>query len=138
VAFAQNEDMIETFAPDRADEPFGEGVLPRAVGRGQHFMDPHALHSVLERVTVYAVAIAEEIERRGVVREGIHDLLGGPEGGGMLGYIEVEVEDAPAVVGEYDEDEEHSQARAGDGEEVERDEVPDVVVQKRSPRLRRR
>src|SRR5256712_2944910 len=61
--------MIETFAPDRADEPLGEGVLPRAVGRGQHFMDPQALHSVLERVTVDAVAIAEEIGRRAVLRE---------------------------------------------------------------------
>src|SRR6266850_6870896 len=82
--------MIETFAPDRADEPFGEGVLPRAVGRGQHFMDPHALHSVLERVTVYAVAIAEEIERRAVLRERVDELLGGPGGGGMLGDVEVE------------------------------------------------
>ncbi len=78
VAFAQDENVIETLAPDRADEPFCEGVLPRTVGRGQHFTDA----------------------RRGVVREGVDELLGGPGGGGMLG--DVEVDDAPVVVGEHD------------------------------------
>jgi hypothetical protein len=32
VAFAQHEDVIQALAPDRADEPFREGVLPRAGG----------------------------------------------------------------------------------------------------------
>src|SRR5882724_1429263 len=123
VAFAQNEDMIETFAPDRADESLGERVLPRAVGRGQHFMDPQALHSVLERVTVDAVAIAEEIERRAVLRERVDELLGGPGGGGMLG--DVEVEDTAAVVGEHDQDEKDAEPGAGHGEEIDRDQVGD-------------
>ena len=39
VAFVQDEDVIQTLAPDRADEPFREGVLPRAGGRGQDFGD---------------------------------------------------------------------------------------------------
>src|SRR5438128_5564117 len=30
VAFAQHEDLVQTLAPDRADEPLREGVLPRA------------------------------------------------------------------------------------------------------------
>ena len=37
MAFAQDEDMIQTLAPDRADEPLREGILPRAVGRRQDF-----------------------------------------------------------------------------------------------------
>ena len=53
------------------------------------------------------VTIAEEIGRRGVVREGVHDLLGGPGGGGVLGHVEVD--DPPAMVGEHDEDEEDAQ-----------------------------
>jgi hypothetical protein len=39
VAFAQDEDVIQALAPDRANEPFREGVLPRAGGRGQDFSD---------------------------------------------------------------------------------------------------
>ncbi len=133
MAFAQHEDVIQTLAPDRANEPLREGVLPRALGRGQHFTESHALHSVPKRVTVDAIPIAEEIGRRGVVREGIDDLLGGPGGGGMLGHVEVE--DAAALVGEHDKDEEDAQLRGGHREEIDRDEVPDMVSEERAPRL---
>jgi hypothetical protein len=55
--------------------------------------------------SVDLVAIAEEVGRDGVVREGVYNLLGGPVGGGVLRHIEVD--DTPAIVGEHDEDEEH-------------------------------
>jgi hypothetical protein len=54
----------------------------------------------------------------------------------MLG--DIEVEDAPAVVGEHDQDEEDAQARAGDSEEVDGDQVSDVVDEERPPGLGRR
>src|SRR5882762_10678187 len=135
VAFAKDEYMIQTLAPDGADEPLREGVLPWAVNR-EDFTDAHALHALPEHVTVDRVAIAEEIGRGGVVREGVHDLLGRPGSGGMLG--DVEVEDAPAGVGEHDEDEQNAQARGGNREEIDGDEVPDVIGQEGAPRLRRR
>src|SRR5438067_10794612 len=31
VAFAENQNVIQTLAPDRADEPLREGILPRAM-----------------------------------------------------------------------------------------------------------
>src|SRR3989442_4653700 len=111
VSFAQDDDMIETLAADRVDEPLREGVLPRAVGRCEHFTDPHALHSLPERVTVNAVPIAEEIGRRGVVREGVNELLGGPGGGGMLGHVEVE--DVPAAVGVDDQEVDNDEPSGG-------------------------
>jgi len=104
--------VIETLASDRADEPFREGVLlPRTVRRGQHFTDAHALHALPKSETVDAIAIAEEIGRRGVVREGVDELLGGPGGGGMLG--DVEVDDTPAVVGEHDQGDGRRRERGG-------------------------
>jgi Group II intron, maturase-specific domain len=36
---------IQTLAPDRADEPLREGILPRAGGRGQDFGDPQERES---------------------------------------------------------------------------------------------
>jgi hypothetical protein len=122
VPFAKNEDVIQTLAPDGADEPLREGVLPRALRRREDFSDPHALHALPEHVTVDRVAIAEEVRRGGVVREGVHDLLGGPGSCGMLG--DIEVEDAPAVVGKHDEDEQNAQARGGNREEIDGDEGP--------------
>ena len=59
LAFAQNEDMIKPLVPDRADEPLGEGILPRAAGSGQDFLDTHALDALPERLPVDTVAIAE-------------------------------------------------------------------------------
>src|SRR5437773_11820417 len=111
VAFAENQNVIQTLAPDGADEPLREGVLPRAVRRREDFTDAHALHALPEHVTVDRVAIAEEIGRGGIVWEGVHDLLGRPGSSGMLG--DIEVEDAPAVVCKHDEDEQNAQARGG-------------------------
>ena len=136
VRFTKDEHMVQTLAPDRADEPFREGVLPRAGRGGQDFPDAHALHAVPERVTVDLVTIAEEVGWLGVVREGVHNLLGRPMRGGMLG--DVEVDDASAMVSEHDEDEEHPQACGGDREEIEGNQVPDVIGQERAPRLRGR
>jgi len=136
VRFAEDDDVIQTLAPDGADEAFREGVLPRAVRRRQDFTDAHALQALPEHVTVDRVAVAEEVGRGRVVREGVYDLLSRPGRGGMLG--DIEVEDAPPVVGEHDEDEQDAQARGGDGEEIDGDEVPDVIGQERAPRLRRR
>jgi len=106
VALAQNEDMVKTFASDRADEPLDKGILPGAAGGREDLSDLHALHAVPEGVTVDRVAIAEEIGRCRIVGEGIHDLLRCPFGGGMLG--DVEVEDAPPMMCEDDQDEEHA------------------------------
>src|SRR5205814_8293612 len=116
--------MVQTLAPDRAAEPLREGVLPRALGRGQYLPDSHALHAAPKRVTVDRVAIAEEVGRRGVVGERLHDLLGGPGPGGMLG--DVEVDHPPPMVGEYDEDEEDAPPRGGHGEEIDGDQIADM------------
>jgi hypothetical protein len=133
VPLAENEHVVQTLAPDRADEPLHERVLPRAVSRREHFEDPHAHEAWPDGVAVDRVAIAEEGGGRGVVRERLHDLLGGPGGGGMLG--DVEVEDAPPVVGEHDKDEEDAPPSGWHGGEIDRDQVADVVGEERPPGL---
>ena len=88
-----------------------EGVLLRAAGGREDLLDLHALHALAEEVTVDGVAIAEELGRSGIVREGVHDLLSGPSSGGMHGDIEVQ-HSAP-MVSEDDEDEEHTHLSGG-------------------------
>src|SRR2546428_9616099 len=124
MAFTQNEDMVQTLPPDRADEPLREGILPRAVGRREDFADPHALDASSKRLAVDAVAIAEEVGRRGVVRECVDELLGGPGGGGMLGAVEVD--DAPAMVVEHEQDEQDARLSGVRGGEIDRDRDPDM------------
>jgi hypothetical protein len=101
--------------------------------RRENILDPHALHAVTEVLAIYLVTVAQEIDGRGVVRERGDDLLGGPDGGRMLG--DVEVDDPPAMVGQHDEDEQDAQARGGHGEELDGNQVPDMVGKERSPGL---
>jgi hypothetical protein len=110
-------------------------ILPGAARRSEDFLDLHSLHAVAERLAIDPITVAQEVGRRGVVRERVDDLLGGPEGGRVLG--DIVVGDAAAMVGEHDEDEQHAQARGGHGEEIDGDQVADVLGQKRPPGLRR-
>jgi hypothetical protein len=134
VSLAKDENVIQTFASDRTDQALRERVLPGAVRCRQDFIDLHTLHSVAKLLAIHLVTIVEEIGGRGVVRERVHDLLGGPSRGGILG--DVEVNDMPAVVGEHDKNEEDAQAGRGHGEEIDRDQVPGMVGEERPPGLR--
>jgi len=49
---------------------------------------------------------------------------------------DVEVDNAPAVVSEHDENEEDAKASGGNGKEIDRDQVADVVSEERPPGLR--
>jgi hypothetical protein len=46
VSLAENEHVIQALAPDRADEPLREGILPRAVRRRENLLGAHALQAV--------------------------------------------------------------------------------------------
>jgi hypothetical protein len=63
VALAEDEDMVKTLSPDRADEAFREGILPRTSGSREHFWDLHTLYTLVEGVPVDRIAIAQEVGR---------------------------------------------------------------------------
>ena len=63
VSLAENENVIQTLAPDRSDQALGEGILPRAVRCREDFVNPHALHSVAKLLAKHLVTIAQEIGR---------------------------------------------------------------------------
>ena len=101
VPFVEDQDMVEALAADRTDQALDEWILPRAVWRREDFLDLHSRHAVAELLAIDLVTVAQEMGGRRVVRERVDDLLSGPGGGGVLGHVEVD--DAPAVVGEDDE-----------------------------------
>jgi hypothetical protein len=106
------------------------------VWRREDFVDPHARQAMPELLALDLVTITQEIGRRGLVREGVHDLLSGRGGGGS---VAIEVDDAPVAVIEHDEDEEDeedAEASGRHGEEIDRDQVADVVGEERPPGLR--
>ena len=91
VALAENDDVVEAFQTDRADETLGIGILPGGLGRGEHFLDAHALHSIAECLAVDTVAVANHVLGRRVLRESFDDLLGSPAGTGTELLAEGEI-----------------------------------------------
>ena len=77
------------------------------------------------------MSIADHISRSGLLREGLENLAGGPDCGGMI--RDVEMEELAVVMAEADEDEEQADGEGGDHEEVDGDDVSGMSGQKHAP-----
>ena len=64
--FTQDNDVIEAFTPDRSDNTFRVGALPRGSGGGENLVDPHSLKSRAEDGAVGPISIPDQIPRRGL------------------------------------------------------------------------
>ena len=133
---AEHDDVIEAFAADRADQSFDVGILPRRAQRAHHLFDSQILDSSLEHIAIDSIAIALQVARRRVIRKRLDDLLGAPLGR-WIGR-DIEMHDATPLDFEHDEDIEHAKGGGRHGEEVDRDQFAQMVLQKRLPRRRRR
>src|SRR4029450_12927834 len=65
----QNDDVIQALAPDGADPPFRERVLPGRSGGRAHLADPHVSDASREGLAVDRVSIPQEVFRAGLVRK---------------------------------------------------------------------
>jgi hypothetical protein len=90
VRFIPGDDMIETFAPNRADETLDVRVLPRGVGCGAHVRDGESRHPPAERGAIDAVPIPEEIAWRRIPGKRLDDLLRRPFRSRMLGDVDMQ------------------------------------------------
>src|ERR1700736_6519271 len=89
MAFVQNDEMIEAIVAQVPDQPLQERVLPRTSRCAEALFDPHALDPPLKCAAVNCIAIAEQVFRRAVPREGLDDLLARPLSRRILGNVEV-------------------------------------------------
>lgn len=133
MALVEHDDMVETFAPDRTDHPFGEGVLPRRARRNHDFLDAHALDAISECPAVDSVTISNHESRRFVEGKSLDDLLCRSLGRWMRGHVEVD--DLAAVAAKHQKREQKPKRGGRNGEEVNGDDVLDVVVEERTPSL---
>ena len=89
------------------------------------------LHSVPKRGTINVVSIANQVPRCVAVNECLDNMLADPLGGRMLG--DVEMQHLTSAVFQDDQDKEDSKRGRRDGEEINRDDTPDVVLENGSP-----
>src|SRR2546425_1963614 len=130
--FVEDDDVIEAFSSNRPDDALGEGILPGRAWGDEDLVDPHALHPPREHVAVDGVAITEQVLGRGLFREGLDKLLGGPSGGRVVGHIDVD--EFPASVPKDNEPEEQAERQGRDYEEVDSGDLIAVRSQEGAPR----
>ena len=128
--------VIETFASDRSDQAFDVRILPRTRRRGDDFTDADASQSALEDVAVDAVSISMQPAGHRVLRKRVDHLLSAPDRRGMI--RDIHMHNAPALVRQEDEDEQHSAGKRWDREEIYGRRRGEVIGEERAPRLRRR
>ena len=136
MAFIEDDDVVETVSAYRPDKALNIGILPRRPGCRENFLDGEALNTTAEVVAVDTVTVAHHVLGRRVLGKRLNDLLGSPVRAGVTG--DVPMQDTPAVVGEDEKDVEDAKSRGRHGEEVDRGERTDMVVEEGAPGLRRR
>src|SRR6202140_1836312 len=61
--FAEHNNVVKTFPPDRTDRPFTISVLPRRSRRGWPIPNAHRPKAADEDVTVDSVAVTDDVSR---------------------------------------------------------------------------
>src|SRR6266404_4468729 len=131
---AEDDHKVEQIAPDGADHPFGEGILPRRPRRADDLLlAAEAMEEVAESLEGGATVAMDEARR---FRQSGAQLDAGPLGSRVLG--DVEVEDAAPSVAEDDEAVEDAKGDRRDRKEVDAGSAAHMVAQKGAPGLRGR
>src|SRR3984893_2821635 len=78
MCLAQNNDVIQTLAPDRSDQPFGKAILPRR-GRSNRFVPKaHGSQWGCDDGAIDPIAITDHVTRSPVPRKSLGDLACDP------------------------------------------------------------
>ena len=129
----QDDDVVEAFSADRADQPFNIGALPGRSESGENLADVQAFDQRPECGAIDAVAVPEQEPGCLVPREGLHDPGCGPLGGGMPG--DIEMNDAPAIMSQNKKNVQDPESNGGHDEEVYGHQLIDVIFEKCPPWL---
>lgn len=135
MVFVEHDHMIETLAAERADDPFGVGILPRRSRGGDHRFDAQVLDALLDVDTEYRIAVAEKVTGCFVPGERFDDLLSCPLSCWVSGHVEVD--HFSAVVAKDQKTVQEAKGERWHGEEIDGHDIADVVVEKRPPVLGR-
>ena len=131
----EDDDVVQTFAANRANDPFHVGPLPRRPWSRQYLFDSHDFHLLYELLAEDPVPIPQEIAGCRLSREGLPELVRRPFCGRVGG--DAEVENASAVVRQHQKHVKNLKADRRHREEVDRNHARHVIFQEGSPGLRR-
>ena len=132
----KNNDVIETFAPDRTDQSFDIAVLPWRSKRRWAVADAHRFQLILEGGAIDRVIVSNERVWRLVPRKCFSKLLRGPFSCRMRGNAKVQELASP--VRHDNEYKEEFETDRRDNKEITGGDAVSMIADKCLPVLRRR
>ena len=96
LSFAKDDDVVETLSTCRAYKALSIWILLGTLRCRKHLLDAHAIDPIAKLLAVDAVAVADHVPGRGLLGEGLDDLLGSP--GRAWELRDVEMENAASVM----------------------------------------
>src|SRR5260370_18636515 len=134
--FAEHHDMVKAFPSNRSNHALGIGVWPGRAWRNDPFPDVHRPGLTRKSFSIDLVSVTDQMPWGLLQPARLDQLPPSPIRGRMFRDIEMR-QPAPAVA-QHHEHEQDPKGRRGHREEIQRDQILGVILQKRAPRLRRR
>src|SRR5262249_26094484 len=111
--------MVEAIAPDGTDQPLDISVLPRRARSCENFLNLHRLGRLRKRFSIAAIAVAQQVTRCACPRKSVNQLLRGPFSRWIRS--DAKMDDAAAIMGEHEKDEQQPERHGRHDEEISRD-----------------
>src|SRR5664279_5513013 len=128
---AQDNDVVQTLAPDRSDQPFGKAVLPRRGRCNWLVSDAHGTHSARDDGAIDSIPVSDHVAGSPVPRKCLRYLACNP----FCRRIpcDVDPDQISAVKADDDKGIEQVEANGWDNQQVHRGNVRRVVTQEGQP-----
>ena len=136
VILVEHDDVIQTFAADRPDQPLDVRRLPGRSRCNWDFLQAQSLGAILEFQAVNAITVPQQVLRGRGEGEGLAEWLGSPSGPGIL--HDMEMQHPAAMMGKDEENLEHLKVDGRNGKEIDPNHAPKVIAQEGFPVLGRR
>src|SRR3981189_2553908 len=129
----QDNDVVQTLAPDRSDQPFGKAVLPRRGRCNWLFSDTHGTQSAGDDSAVDSISISDHIARSAIPRKSLGDLTCNP----LRRWVgcDADPDEISAIKPDDDEAIQQLKANGRHDEQIHGGDVRRVVSQKGPPFL---
>jgi hypothetical protein len=101
----EDDDVVEEFPTKAANHPLHIGILPRRARSRDDLIDAQTFNPSRNPLTDNAIAVSNQITWSCIERKRLNELLSCPVGRRM--FRDVEVDNAPSIMGQDDEHEEH-------------------------------
>src|SRR5262245_20589859 len=131
MTLVEHNDVIEAFPSNRPDDALSEGILPGRSRGDEDLAHPEAFHPPDEDIAVDRVPVAEQVLGRGLFRDALDKLVGGPGGRGVVGRVDMD--EFSTVVVKDPEPEEQAEGQGRDYEEVDGGDLVAVRSQEGAP-----